>query len=124
MFFFHLRYCEIVDFWNIGGIFYEILVGVAPFDCVHSALKIDKSEQTQRKIRFCDYTKRHRSLNCDVKSLLKAFPKANPCGRSLKISRKARDIIGHLLCPQKRRFGYNEIRSHSLFEVIILFNFF
>lgn len=80
------------DWWSVGVIMFEMLIGYPPF-CSESP------NETYRKIMNWKQTL--------------IFPEETP------ISNEARDLIEKLLCEQEHRLGINgveEIKAHSFFK--------
>jgi serine/threonine protein kinase len=75
------------DYWSLGVIIFEMLFGYAPF--------AGKSAQ-ETVLRILHYQK---SLK---------FPRT--------ASKAVVDLIRHLLCPQDRRFGFNEVVAYPFFR--------
>jgi len=85
-------YTEVCDWWSVGVIMFEMLIGYPPF-CSETA------QETYRKIINWKHTLR--------------FPE------DCHISLEARDLIESLCCDQSERFGKNgfeEIKRHSFFK--------
>lgn len=82
-------YGESVDWWSLGVILYECLVGYPPFYA-------DEPLQTCKKI-------------VNYKRNLRIPPEAN-------LSRAAVDIISRLICSKKTRIGYDGIVRHPFFR--------
>jgi len=81
-----------IDWWSVGVILYECLIGYAPFSC---------EDTTETCIMILEY---ENTLN---------FPD-DP-----KISEEAKDLIqNRLLVDQKIRIGFKEITSHPWFKDI------
>jgi protein-serine/threonine kinase len=92
--FLQIGYGEECDWWSLGVIMYEMLIGYPPF-------LSDNSTETCLKI-----------INC--KETLK-FPE------DIKISHEAQDLIEKLVCDRSGRLGNNgveEIQSHPFFRGI------
>ncbi|KAJ4914823.1 Protein kinase family protein [Raphanus sativus] len=77
------------DWWSLGAIMYEMLVGYPPFYA-------DDPMSTCRKI-------------VNWKTHLK-FPE------EARLSREAKDLVGKLLCNVNQRLGASQIKSHPWFE--------
>merc|ERR1719433_1830815 len=82
-------YQKEVDWWSLGVIMYECLVGYPPFYA-------EEPLQTCRKI-------------VNYKRTLKIPPEAS-------LSREAVDIVRKLICSAKNRLGYQKIRKHPFFS--------
>jgi len=78
-----------VDWWSLGVIMYECLVGYPPFYA-------EKPLQTCRKI-------------VNYKRTLKIPPEAG-------LSREAKDILLKLICSSRTRIGFSGIESHNFFK--------
>merc|ERR1712173_271179 len=78
-----------VDWWSLGVIMFECLVGYPPFYA-------EQPLQTCRKI-------------VNYKRTLKIPSEAG-------LSREAKDILLKLICSARVRAGYNEIRKHQFFK--------
>ncbi|CAH8313455.1 unnamed protein product [Eruca vesicaria subsp. sativa] len=77
------------DWWSLGAIMYEMLVGYPPFYA-------DDPMSTCRKI-------------VNWKTHLK-FPE------EARLSREAKDLVGKLLCNVNQRLGASQIKAHPWFE--------
>ena len=85
-------YGQEIDWWNVGAIFYEMLMGFPPFFS-------DNSQMTCMKIK-------------NYKKYL-SFPKER------KISPEAKKLINDFLTEPKKRLGFNgieEIKNHIFFK--------
>lgn len=82
-------YGESVDWWSLGVILYECLVGYPPFYA-------EEPLQTCRKI-------------VNYKRTLKIPPEAG-------LTREAKDLIFKLICTYKTRIGYEGITKHPFFS--------
>jgi len=92
--FLQIGYGEECDWWSLGVIMYEMLIGYPPF-------LSDNSTETCLKIINCKETLR--------------FPE------DVKISHEAQDLIEQLVCDRSVRLGNNgveEIKSHPFFKGI------
>jgi serine/threonine kinase 38 len=81
-----------VDWWSVGVIFYEMLIGYAPF------CSKETSEVCQKILQWEKYLK---------------FPK------EIKISKEAKDLIKKLINSPNERLGKNgvdEIKKHKFFD--------
>lgn len=78
-----------VDWWSVGVIMYECLVGYAPFSC---------EDTTETCLMILDF-----------KNSLEFPPEAN-------LSLEAIDLMKRLICESDRRFGFEEIYSHPWFR--------
>ena len=81
-----------VDWWSVGVIFYEMLIGYAPF------CSKETSEVCQKILQWEKYLK---------------FPK------EIKISNEAKDLIKKLINSPNKRLGKNgvdEIKNHKFFD--------
>eukprot|EP01113_Clastostelium_recurvatum_P005614 TRINITY_DN1250_c0_g1_i1.p1 TRINITY_DN1250_c0_g1~~TRINITY_DN1250_c0_g1_i1.p1 ORF type:complete len:537 (+),score=124.19 TRINITY_DN1250_c0_g1_i1:150-1760(+) len=90
--FLQIGYGEECDWWSVGVIMFEMLIGYPPF-------LSDNSTETCLKILNCRETLR--------------FPDDVP------ISREARDLIERLVCERSERLGVNgaeEIKAHPFFR--------
>jgi serine/threonine protein kinase len=85
-------YGKEVDWWSIGVIMYECLVGYAPFSC---------EDTTETCMMILDW-----------KNTLE-FPK------DARLSPEAIDLMKHLICDAKERYGFEQIVAHPFFKVII-----
>jgi len=83
------------DFWSLGCIMFEMLVGYAPFYS-------DTSMETCHKIIHCD--------------------KSFHIPSSAKMSKEAKDLLNHLICFREKRLGVirgiEEIKEHPFFKGI------
>jgi len=87
-------YTEVCDWWSVGVIMFEMLVGYPPF-CSETP------QETYRKIINWKHTLR--------------FPE------DCQVSREARDLIEKLCCDQRDRLGRNgveDIKNHSFFKTL------
>lgn len=82
-------YGKEVDWWSVGVIMYEILIGYAPFSC---------EDPTDTCLLILDFKE---SLE---------FPS------EAKISPEAVDLMKNLMCESDKRFGYEEIKKHPWFK--------
>jgi serine/threonine protein kinase len=85
-------YGQEIDWWSVGAIFYEMLMGFPPFFS-------DNSQMTCMKIK--NYEK------------YLSFPKER------KISPEAKKLINDFLTEPKKRLGFNgidEIKNHKFFD--------
>merc|ERR1719433_2649920 len=82
-------YGKEVDWWSLGVIMFECLVGYPPFYA-------EKPLQTCRKI-------------VNYKRTLKIPPEAG-------LSRDAKDILLKLICSSRTRIGFEGIRTHNFFK--------
>eukprot|EP01128_Nolandella_sp_AFSM9_P008448 TRINITY_DN511_c5_g1_i1.p1 TRINITY_DN511_c5_g1~~TRINITY_DN511_c5_g1_i1.p1 ORF type:complete len:546 (-),score=174.89 TRINITY_DN511_c5_g1_i1:166-1635(-) len=78
-----------IDWWSIGVIMYECLVGYAPFSC---------EDTTETCMMILDW--KH-SLE---------FPE------DANLTEEAIDLMSKLICDGKRRIGFEEIVNHPFFE--------
>jgi len=78
-----------VDWWSLGVIMFECVVGFAPF---HAK---DPLETCRKIVRYERYFK---------------------VPVSVKISKPALDLMKRLVCPAHRRIGIEEIKKHQWFE--------
>lgn len=81
-------YDEGCDWWSLGVIMYECLVGYPPFYA-------DDPRSTCSKI-------------INFKKTLQFPPEAN-------LSRAARDLLGSLICDREHRLSFDEIKAHPFF---------
>jgi len=84
-------YTPAVDWWSLGVIMYECLVGYPPFYS-------DDAMQTCRKIVHYQRT-------------LRIPPEQG-------LSRDAKNLLFRLICAPKRRLGYEQIKEHPFFSSI------
>ncbi len=84
-------YDKMVDWWSMGVILFESLVGYPPFYA-------DDPLQTCRKI--VNYRKYF------------GFPKSS------KLSTSATQLLTNLVCSARRRFGFVQIKKHPFFKGI------
>lgn len=82
-------YGKEVDWWSVGVIMYEMLVGYAPFSC---------EDPTDTCLLILDFKK---SLE---------FPE------EANLSKEAIDLMSQLMCESEKRFGYDEIKAHTWFK--------
>jgi len=82
-------YDKAVDWWSLGVIMYECLVGYPPFYS-------DSAMQTCRKIVHYQRT-------------LRIPPESG-------LTRDAKNLLFRLICAPKRRLGYEQIKQHSFFK--------
>eukprot|EP01083_Nonionella_stella_P049617 132151_1 len=82
-------YDQMVDYWSIGVIMFECLIGYAPF-------RASNPLQTCRKIV---HYKEHLKVPIDV-----------------KLSKECLDLMHNLVCSHRRRFGYDLIKKHMFFK--------
>jgi serine/threonine kinase 38 len=82
-------YDKMVDWWSMGVIMFECLVGYPPFYA-------EDPLQTCRKI-------------VHYRKYFKIPPDAN-------LSREAIDLIHNLVCSHRRRFGFDRIKTHPFFQ--------
>lgn len=78
-----------VDWWSVGVIMYECLVGYAPFSC---------EDTTETCLMILDFKN---SLEFPIEA---------------KISMEALDLMKRLICESDRRYGYEQIRDHPWFK--------
>jgi serine/threonine protein kinase len=84
-------YGKEVDWWSVGVIMYECLVGYAPFSC---------EDTTETCLMILDY-----------KNTLE-FPK------DANLSPEAIDLLKKLMCEPERRWSYDKIIAHPFFRGI------
>jgi len=84
-------YTKAVDWWSLGVIMYECLVGYPPFYS-------DSAMQTCKKIVHYQRT-------------LRIPPEGN-------LSRDAKNLLFRLICAPKRRFDWNSMQKHPFFNGI------
>ncbi|ETO19970.1 hypothetical protein RFI_17253, partial [Reticulomyxa filosa] len=82
-------YDKMVDWWSMGVIMFECLVGFAPF---HAK---DPLATCRKIVRYEKYFK----LPSDA-----------------KISKQAMDLMKRLVCPAQRRIGIDQIQKHPWFK--------
>lgn len=83
------RYGEEIDWWSVGVIMYECLVGYAPFSC---------EDVTETCLMILDYKE---SLE---------YPK------EANLSDEAIDLMNHLMCDSSTRYGFEQIKNHPWFK--------
>jgi len=84
-------YSQSVDWWSLGVIMYECLVGYPPFYS-------DSAMQTCRKIVHYQRT-------------LRIPPEQG-------LSKDSKNLLFRLICAPKRRFGYKQITEHPFFRSV------
>ena len=85
-------YGEEVDWWSVGAIFYEMLIGFPPFFSDNAQITCEKIKKFNK---YLDIPK-ERNISCEAKKL----------------------IMNFLCCPEKRLGinGVNEIKNHCFFK--------
>ena len=83
------RYDKMVDWWSMGVIMFECLVGYPPFYA-------EDPLQTCRKIVH--------------------YRKYFKIPHDAKLSREAVDLIHSLVCSHRRRYGFEQIKNHPFFK--------
>jgi len=104
------------DLWCLGGIFYEMLMGRAPFDYDNVS-----NDGTRSYIRAIEYPAPKYSYQPSSTALLmNAFPDVTnrefTMANNLKISKIARNAVGKLLCPEGRRMEISDLKRHKFFR--------
>ncbi|ETO10445.1 hypothetical protein RFI_26933 [Reticulomyxa filosa] len=95
---FHRKgYDKMVDWWSMGVIMFETVVGYPPF-------YDDDALNTCKKIV---HYRKHFKIPTDI-----------------GLSSSCIDLIKNLVCSQRRRYGFNEICNHEWFRAHKLTNFF
>ncbi|ETO27286.1 hypothetical protein RFI_09845 [Reticulomyxa filosa] len=87
-------YDKMVDWWSLGVIMFECLVGFAPF---HAK---DPLATCRKIVRYEKY--------------FKIPPEA-------KVTKHALDLMKRLVCPAHRRIGIDQIKKHQWFKVWCIF---
>jgi len=82
-------YDKMVDWWSMGVIMFECLIGYPPFYA-------DDPLQTCRKIVH--------------------YRKYFKIPHDAKLSREAIDLIHNLVCSNRRRYDFDQIKKHSFFK--------
>lgn len=86
-----VQYGVCCDWWSLGIIGYELLVGVTPFEG-------DTTAQTYANIM--------------------AFRKGVHFPEEVELSPKVKDLLVHLLSPQDERLGFEGIKQHDFFQQV------
>ena len=84
-------YDKMVDWWSMGVIMFECLVGYPPFYA-------EDPLQTCRKIV---HYRKYFKIPYDA-----------------KLSKECADLIHNLVCSYRRRFSFEQIKSHSFFKIV------
>ena len=85
------QYGVCCDWWSLGIIAFELLVGVTPFEG-------DTTAQTYANIM--------------------AFRKGVHFPEEVELSSGVKDLIVHLLSPQEERPGFESIKQHEFFQQV------
>lgn len=93
---------EKADWWSVGSVMYECLQGYNPF----TTFKVPDRCCSTRPI-----TMRHLRV---IKN--RTFSHAATLTLNRIRNEDARDLLSHLLCDSRKRYGFKEIRSHLFFK--------
>ena len=112
-----MRYDEGHDIWCLGGVFYEMMMGRAPFDfgeCSDHKVRTMISALGFPR-RSCSY-----KVSC-MKTLRSSFPDITQddiiSQTRLSISLQAENVINNLLCSEFERLSIEDLKAHEFFVV-------